>query len=71
MVMKSKQLSIKKGSGSIKAGPSGKMMQGQASNAQKPGVSSQEHSRAKTKGPVKGGSGKMVGKQTVKALKPA
>ena len=69
MVMKNKQLSIKKGAG-VKGG-SGKMLQGQASGQQKPGVSSQEHSRTKTKGPVKGGSAKMVGKQTAKALKPA
>lgn len=70
MVMKNKQLSMKKGT-AIQAGPSGKMMQGQATGQQKPGVSSQEHSRSKTKGPVKAGpSGVMTG-QKVKALKPA
>lgn len=67
---KTKQLSMKRGS-KIPTGGSGKMMQGQASNAQKPGVTSQEHSRSKTKGAVKGGSGKMFGKQTAKTLKPA
>ena len=70
MVMKNKQTSMKKGT-KIQAGPSGKMMQGQASNAQKPGVTSQEHSRSKTKGAVKGGNTKMFGKQTVTAVKPA
>lgn len=69
-VMKDKQLSMKKGS-KVAAGPSGKMMQRQAANPQKPGVTSQEHSASKTKGAVRGGSGKMVGKQTVKAAKPA
>lgn len=68
--MKSKQLSIKKGSG-LKLGGSGKMQQGQASGQQKPGVSSQEQSRSKTKGPVKGGSGKMFGKSSAKPAKPA
>lgn len=71
MVMKTKQLSMKKGSTVPGAGPSGKMMQRQASGPQKPGVSSQEHSAKKSKGPVKGGSTKMFGKQTVKAVKPA
>jgi hypothetical protein len=69
-VMKNKQLSMKKGVG-VQAGPSGKMMQGQATGQQKPGVSSQEHSRTKSKGPVKGGTTKMFGKQTVKPVKPA
>lgn len=69
MVMKNKQLSMKKGAG-VKGG-SAPMMEGQASNQQEPGVTSQEHSRTKTKGPVKGGSTKMFGKQTVKAVKPA
>lgn len=68
--MKNKQLSMKKGT-KVQAGPSGKMMQGAATGQQKPGVTSQEHSRTKTKGPVKGGNGHMVGKQTVKAVKPA
>jgi hypothetical protein len=67
--MKNKQLSMKKGV-KVPAGPSGKMMQGQATGQQKPGVSSQEHSRTKTKGPVKGGNGHMFGKQTVKTQKP-
>jgi hypothetical protein len=70
MVMKDKTLSRKTGT-KVSAGPAGKMMQGQASNAQKPGVSSQEHSRSKTKGPVRGGSTKMFGKSGVKAVKPA
>lgn len=70
MVMKNKQLSMKKGAG-VPAGPSGKMMHRQASGPQKPGVTSQEHSGSKSKGPVKGGSTKMFGKQTVKAAKPA
>jgi hypothetical protein len=70
MVMKNKQLSMKKGS-KIQAGPSGKMMQGQATGPQKPGVSSQEHARTKSKGMIKGGGNKMVGKQSVKPLKPA
>lgn len=70
MAMKTKQLSIKKGS-KIQAGPAGKMMQGQATGQQKPGVSSQEQSRTKTKGGVKGGSGHMFGKSGSKQLKPA
>lgn len=69
MVMKNKQLSMKKGTG-VKGG-STKMQQGQATGQQKPGVSSQEQSRTKTKGFAKGGGNKMVGKQSVKALKPA
>lgn len=68
-VKKNKQISMKKGS-KIQAGPSGKMMHGQATGQQKPGVTSQEQSRTKTKGPVKGGTTKMFGKQTVKAVKP-
>jgi len=70
MVMKDKTISKKPGM-KVSGGPSGKMMQGQASNAQKPGVSSQEHSRSKTKGPVKGGNGKMFGKSGAGKLKPA
>lgn len=64
-----KQRSMKRG----KAIPTGgkKMLQGQAANAQKPGVSSQEHSRAKTKGPVRGGTTKMFGKSGAKNQKPA
>lgn len=69
-VMKNKQLSMKKGT-KVPAGPSGVMMKGQATGQQKPGVSSQEHSRTKTKGMIKAGGNKMVGKQTVKAVKPA
>lgn len=69
-VRKNKQLSMKKGV-KVPAGGSGKMMQGQATGQQKPGVTSQEQSRTKTKTPVKGGSTKMFGKQTVKTLKPA
>lgn len=69
MVMKNKQLSMKKGSGA--KGGSTKMMQGQATGQQKPGVSSQEQPRTKSKGFAKGGGNKMVGKQTVKSLKPA
>lgn len=70
MVMKNKQLSMKSKK-MVFPGGSGKMMKGQASNAQKPGVSSQEHSRSKTKGPVKGGSTKMAGKGSAKPAKPA
>lgn len=70
MVMKDKTLSRKTGT-KVSAGPAGKMMKGQASGPQKPGVSSQEHSRTKTKGPVKGGNTKMFGKSGVKALKPS
>lgn len=69
MVMKNKQLSMKKG----KAIPTGgnKMMHRQASGPQKPGVTSQEHSGTKSKGAVKGGSTKMFGKSGSKNLKPA
>lgn len=70
MVMKNKSISRKAGT-KVPAGPSGKMMHGAATGPQKPGVSSQEQSRTKSKGPVKGGSGKMFGKQSVKTLKPA
>lgn len=69
MVMKNKQLSMKKGS-KVPAGGSGKMQQRQFTGQQKPGVSSQEHSKSGGNG-AKGGSTKMFGKQTVKAVKPA
>lgn len=67
--MQSKQKSMKKGP-KINAGPSGVMLKGQASNTQKPGVTSQEHSRTKSKGAVRGGSTKMFGKQTANTAKP-
>lgn len=65
----SKLLSKKKGI-RVPAGPSNGMLKGQAANQQKPGVTSQEHSRAKTKGAVRGGKTKMFGKQTAKPAKP-
>lgn len=68
-VMKNKQLSMKKGSTIPNEGPSGKMMKGQHTGTQKPGVSSQEKSGGKGGG-VKGGTTKMFGKQTSKAVKP-
>lgn len=70
MAKNSKQISMTK-KGSVPAGPSGKMMQGQATGTQKPGVTSQEQSRSKDKTPVKGGTTKMFGKQGVKPAKPA
>ena len=68
-VMNNKQLSKKAG----KAIPTGgnKMMKGQATGQQKPGVSSQEQSRTKSKGFAKGGNTKMFGKSTSKSQKPA
>lgn len=68
-VMKNKQLSMKRGK-SIPTGGN-KMMQGQASGAQKPGVTSQEHSRSKSKAAPKGGSTKMFGKSGSKNQTPA
>lgn len=67
MVMKNKQLSMKKGGG-VKGG-STSMMGRQFTGAQKSGVSSQEHSKGGGNG-AKGGSTKMFGKQTVKPAKP-
>lgn len=69
-VKQNKQISMKKGKTIPNEGPSGKMMKGQASNTQKPGFSSQEQSRSKGGAP-KGGSTKMFGKTSSKALKPA
>lgn len=69
-VMKNKQLSMKRGT-KVAAGPSGTMMQRQGAGPQKAGVTSQEHSGAKSKGAVRGGSTKMFGKSGVKAAKPA
>lgn len=69
MVMKNKQLSVKRGS-KIPTGGSN-MMQRQASGAQKPGVTSQEHSAKKSKGAVRGGSTKMFGKSGAGRVKPA
>lgn len=68
-VLKNKSKGVKSGM-KVPAGGSGKMMQGQASNAQKPGVTSQEHSRSKG-GKPHGGSTKMFGKSSVKTQKPA
>lgn len=65
----SKILSEKKGV-KVQAGPSNVMLKGQASNPQKAGVTSQEHSRTKSKGAVRGGKTKMFGKQTAKPAKP-
>lgn len=69
MVMKNKQLSKKAGT-KIPTGGN-KMMKRQGTGPQKPGVSSQEHSGAKSKGPAKGGTTKMFGKSTVKTQTPA
>lgn len=66
-VMKNKQLSMGKGK-AIPTGSSGKMLKGQKTGQQKPGVTSQEHTPS-GKGPVKGGNTKMFGKQTVKPVK--
>lgn len=68
-VMKNKQLSKKSGT-KIPTGGNA-MMKGQASGPQKPGFTSQEHSRTKSKGPVKGGTTKMFGKSTAKKQTPA
>lgn len=69
MVMKNKQLSSKTKK-FITAG-SGKMIQGQATGPQKPGVSSQEHSRTKSKTCAKGGTTKMFGFTGSKPQTPA
>lgn len=69
MVMKNKQISMKKGIAFAKGG-NGKMLKGAATGPQEPGKTSQEHARTKSKTPPKGGNTKMFGKQTVKALKP-
>lgn len=69
MVMKNKQLSMKRGA-KIPTGGN-KMMQGQATGPQKPGVTSQEHPRTKSKGCAKGGTTKMFGKSGSKTQKPA
>lgn len=70
MVMKNKQLSMKKGSKLPTEGPSGKMLKGQYTGTQKPGVTSQEKGASGGKF-AKGGSTKMFGKSGSKALKPA
>lgn len=67
MVMKNKQLSMKKGTGA--KGGSTSMQHRQFTGTQKPGVSSQEQSKSGGKGAV-GGKTKMFGKQTVKPAKP-
>lgn len=69
MVMKNKQLSKKSGT-KIPTGGN-KMMHRQGTGPQKPGVTSQEHSGGKSKGPVKGGTTKMAGKTGVKTQTPA
>mgnify|MGYP004446390399 CR=1 FL=1 len=51
------------------SGGKSSMMKRQFTGTQKPGVSSQEHS--KSGGMAKGGTTKMFGKQTVKPLRPA
>ena len=68
-VTKNKQISKKSGK-KIPTGGKG-MMQGQATGPQKPGFTSQEQGRAKSKGPAKGGTTKMFGKQTAKNQTPA
>jgi len=68
--MKTKQLSMKRGK-PIPAGGSNVMLKGQATGAQKPGVSSQEHSRTKSKACAKGGTTKMFGKSGANPQKPA
>lgn len=68
-VMKNKSKGVKSTTGA-KAGPSGKMMHRQFTGAQKPGVSSQEHSKSGGAG-AQGGNTKMFGKQTVKPAKKA
>lgn len=69
--MMNKQLSKKAGT-KVPTGPSNGMQQRQASNQQKPGVSSQEHSNKKTRAKIVAGpSNGMVGKTTVKTAKPA
>lgn len=67
MVMKNKQLSMKKGSGA--KGGSTSMQARQFTGTQKSGVSSQEQSKSGGNG-AKGGTTKMFGKQTVKPAKP-
>lgn len=67
-VMKNKSKGVKSGV-AVKAGPSGKMQQRQFTGQQKPGVSSQEHSKSGGLG-AKGGTTKMFGKQTAKPAKP-
>ena len=67
-VMKNKSKGVKSASGA--KGGSTSMQKRQFTGQQKPGVSSQEHSKSGGIG-AKGGSTKMFGKQTVKAVKPA
>lgn len=70
-VMKNKSKGVKSGM-KVPTGGSGKMMQGQATGPQKPGVTSQEQGRSKGKSfGVKGGNGHMFGKSGVKTKKPA
>lgn len=69
MVMKNKQLSMKKGKTVPNEGPSGKMMKQQHTGTQKPGVTSQEKGASGGKG-AKGGSGKMFGFAGSKPKKP-
>lgn len=69
MVMKNKQLSKKSGT-KIPTGGN-RMLRRQGAGPQKPGVTSQEHSGAKSKGPIKGGTTKMFGKTSVKTQTPA
>ncbi len=60
----------KKKAGVAVKGGSTPMMKQQFTGTQKPGMSSQEHSKSSGTG-AKGGNTKMFGKQTVKAVKPA
>lgn len=68
-VMKNKTLSSKKGKTIPNEGPSGKMMKGQHTGAQTPGVSSQEKKSLSGLG-AKGGTTKMFGKTGSNAKKP-
>lgn len=67
-VMKNKSKGVKSASGA-KGGSTG-MQHRQFTGAQKPGVSSQEHSKSGGTA-AKGGTTKMFGKQTVKPAKKA
>jgi hypothetical protein len=60
----------KKRAGVAVKGGNTSMMKQQFTGTQKPGMSSQEHSKSSGDG-AKGGNTKMFGKQKVKAAKPA
>jgi len=69
-VMKNKQKSMKKGS-TVPGGGSAKMLKGQHTGTQTPGVTSQQKKGGGGGFGVKGGNGHMFGKSGVKPLKPA